>query len=124
MEKTTNSTKTLIKPFPFTLDTDEKLNRGERLSQEIQSVYDAREGMKESAKSHKKVVETAEKRVRDLREVVATGVEWRDVECEERFYRSTGEVVTIRLDTGETVDIRPMTVAERQQRFEFGGDEK
>lgn len=124
MDQTTkNSTKTLIKPFPFTLEIDEKLDRGQRLSAEVQAVYDAREAMKDSAKEHKEVVESAEKRVRNLREIVATGVEWRDVECEERFYRSSGEVVTVRLDTGEKVDVRPMTVAERQQRFEFGAGE-
>lgn len=118
-----STTHTKIKQFPFQLDQAEKLDRGQQLAAGVQRIYDARDLQKDTTKQLKDAVLAAEKAVGTLREVVATGVEWRDVECEERFYHSSGEVVTIRMDTGESVGVRPMTMDERQHVLPLGDED-
>lgn len=67
--------------------------------------------------THKSRVKSIEADIRSLRVVCNTGVEWRDVECFEKFNYETWTVTVVRSDTGETVEKRPMTKHERQNRL-------
>ena len=49
---------------------------------------------------------------------IQTGHEFRQVECETR--ESGKNIETVRIDTGEIVETRPMTKDEMQGRFDFG----
>lgn len=46
-----------------------------------------------------------------------TGVEVREVECKQEVHEPTGTMRTIRTDTGELVDERPLDASERQRNL-------
>lgn len=52
--------------------------------------------------------------VRACEENIDTGLEHRDVDCEETWNYENGKVETVRKDTGEMVDDRAMSALERQ----------
>jgi hypothetical protein len=112
-------TKTLTKSLPHRLTDEEMLNKGQEIAREVVLLditemerADVLAGYKERLAEHHTKLST-------LKNIVYSGSEYRDVECEERFYDSTGEVITIRMDSGEVIDTRPMTWAERQTRMDF-----
>ena len=55
-------------------------------------------------------------------DIVRTRTEMRMVNCEEVPNWDRDTVDTVRKDTGETVEIRPLTWQERQRPFDFFGD--
>lgn len=59
-------------------------------------------------------------RIADLAQQADEGVEDREVPCEEIFDYRLGEVRVQRLDTHETLEVRPMTAAERQPELFTG----
>jgi hypothetical protein len=78
----------------------------------------AQAAAKLSAKQHGEVVRKAEGRVHDLARAVRDRKESRAVLCEERVNNRLFRVETVRLDTSEIIDARPMTdeeMAEAQQ---------
>ena len=125
MENETNATvrNTVIMSLPFKLSDEEKLDQGTRSARAVQEVLELRHDQKESNRRFKEQIEDLEKQIKDLSQVVASGTEWRDVECEERFYYATGEVVTIWPETGDQIDVRAMTPQERRRGQNFKREE-
>jgi len=74
----------------------------------------ANEGFKER-------LSAIDSRIGELRHEVISGCEHRPTEVREVRRYQTHMVDTIRLDTGETIRSRPMTVSERQEVLEFDG---
>lgn len=54
-----------------------------------------------------------------LQGIVASGIEYRDVQCEKVMHSDLGSVTITRLDTGHLVETRPMTPKERQIAMEL-----
>jgi hypothetical protein len=70
-------------------------------------------------KSHQAEIKGYDKDIHRLRNVVDTGAEWKDVECEQRFDYARGIVDIFRIDTGAYVRSRQMKEGERQAQL-FG----
>ena len=97
-----------------------KLTREERelRSSQLQETLDARDlkdsERKAAAEGYKRELEAFDTRATILRIALRTGVEYREVEVEERPRPAAGMVDIYRVDTGELVDTREMTETERQ----------
>lgn len=113
----------VIEVVPVRLTDDERRARGIALAWKITALQQARQDKKEQAKAAKEEVDRAEKEVLDLRDVVRSGNEPREIECEEVPDLDRGLMRIVRLDTREEVRSRPLTTPERQEleqaRFPF-----
>lgn len=97
-----------VKSLRFDLTSSERIARTERLRE----VNDELEAFKEEVSAKKKRIEREK---RELLDSAANGYEYRDVPCQDMADDTHLEVVTVRLDTGEELSRRPMTLEERQQ---------
>jgi hypothetical protein len=66
------------------------------------------------AKAAGKLVAAMDVKLRDLNRTIVDGEETRPVRCEVRIDRRAGKADTVRLDTGDVVETRALTAAERQ----------
>jgi hypothetical protein len=57
--------------------------------------------------------------IRQLNTIVASGIEYRSVQCEKVTHSHLGIVMITRLDTGHLIETRPMTPKERQMAMEL-----
>jgi hypothetical protein len=81
---------------------------------EASKAVDEAEAVKKSAK---KRLDSAKDNHDRLATIVASGIEYRDVEIEERFDLDKGIYTSVRTDTGEITFERPLTDHERQTTF-------
>ena len=72
---------------------------------------------KEAASQFKANIENIENELQVLAAHVRNKYEYRDVECDVIPDFKSGVVVTVRNDTGEVIDERPMTAEERQLKL-------
>lgn len=99
------------------LSDDEFIDRATKLAQANQDI-DIEEGRQVDLKAQMKSTMTALEGTRSrLSSVVARREEVRDVLCDFYHDHARGFVEVIRQDTGESISIRPMTEAERQQQL-------
>lgn len=113
----------VTKALPCTLNDDEILKYGrdiarahaerERIATEAKSV----------AKDYSSKVAEQDAIIGKLSPRVHSGIETRDVECEETKNWSKGTVIVRRNDTGETVEARPMREEEKQVEITVGDQE-
>ena len=97
---------------PLTLE--EKRQRGESLAQKRQE-WDSVESAKKAAVQHAKAEQDRIDSEADrLAEAIRTGHEHRDVEVIDRKNLDTRTMDTVRCDTGEVIESRLLTGAERQ----------
>lgn len=97
-----------------------KLTRAEQedLRRQLLDVLDEEEAVtdrkKEAASRFKAEQESLRTRRHELARTMRRGAVERDVTCEVREHFATNKVETVRLDTGEVIEVRPMTAHERQ----------
>lgn len=96
------------------LTKDEKEKKTSELLQVMNTKDESTSRFESVKKSHQAEIKDLEKEIIRLRNVVDTGAEWRDVECEQKFDYARGIVDLFRVDTGVYVRSRPMKDAERQ----------
>lgn len=72
---------------------------------------------------HKRGLKLLGERVECLRRDLRSGTEDRPVDCEEKVDERRGIVEVVRLDTGETIDSRAMSMQERQTGLDFDEDQ-
>ncbi len=83
-----------------------------------------KEALKSETQRHKARIQEFSEEERKLRIAIGTGEELRDVEVREVRNERLHQVDMIRIDTGETIDSRPMTADERQAELPFEPDAK
>ena len=105
----------LTRNLPVRLTDFELRDRAKELGEKLSEKTRLEAEKKFPADHFKSAIEKAEARIADLGVVVTEGVEYRaiPVTTNKNFDRSLVE--TIRTDTAEVVDSRPMTADERQQ---------
>ena len=112
----------ITRTLPVLLTAEEMLDRGARaahLDRREEEITAAANAAKSDYKHQLEAV-VAERRL--LQERIRSKQEHRDVSCEERHVYRTGKVVVVRCDTGEQIDERPMTDAERQTELPMDCD--
>lgn len=114
-------------PTPRYRQLPVKLTEKERMARamsaaELQSDYnEIEERKKETTRSLGQQLKDLRKDIEKLQRAVRTGSEHQDVQIETRRNEDRRTIETVRLDTGEIIDSRPMTVEERQGKL-FGID--
>lgn len=110
--------------LPVKLDDEELLDRGQQLVKNMRRVAAAEDARENENKKRKGEIALLEEITAKLSTTIAAGTEDRDVECEVRKDFRHGRVTTVRNDTGEIVDDRTMTAAERQETMRYPSDEE
>jgi hypothetical protein len=92
------------------------LSHAERsaLVERLRELHNQIEARKEAFAAEKKEAEREKARILDA---AANGYEYRDVPCEQYADDDRLVMVTVRLDTGDVLDERAMTAAERQAQL-------
>lgn len=109
--------------LPVPLTDRERLEIGADIARSQQIAEQAERDKKAADENFKGTIESAYADVSSLTQLLRYGKKDRPVQCQiKRDYR-LGQVRIIRMDTGETLEDRPMTKAERQMGMNFP-DEK
>lgn len=103
-----------VEKLPCDLTRDEKLKKAEEMAEQLKARAELELTAKASADEFKQKLKQLDRTIGDRAEEVRTGLEYRQVECTERGRYRDNIVDVIRIDTGEVVRSRPMTVNERQ----------
>jgi hypothetical protein len=106
-------------PLEVKLTEEELLAKGILLAETTQEIEDLENKKKIIAAEYKTHIDTKSIEAREISTIIKQGFEIRPVEVVERKYYDDQRVVTIRIDTGETVTPRAMTPAERQEPLPF-----
>lgn len=99
------------------LTTQEITQRGERLAALCEQIEQAKDDLASNVKDERERIKALELDRGKLAYIVIHGVEERPVECMTTFDYRTLSVYTVRTDTGEELDRRPMTEQERQREL-------
>ncbi len=110
--------------LPVALTEREVLQRSYRLAAIEQELEQEEQALADAKARSKQLTERLELERHYLAMVVRNGQETREVEVEHRENWREGIVECFRLDTGEQVEFRPMTPAERQRQLDLGEGEK
>lgn len=108
--------------LPCQLTEQERLLKSEELVKRLEEKDGLEDRKKSSADDFKSLITAKECEARRLRREVSTGIEHREVECQEVFRFARNLVETVRLDTGEVVSSRAMRPEERQAAMDFGDE--
>lgn len=103
--------------LPVQLTEEEIQQRSQALAGNLKKTDVLKEEKKASTSEFKARIDACNDITKKLAEIITSGKEDRDVECEmiKDFKRNT--VTITRTDTGEVVDERPMTEDERQEKM-------
>ena len=111
-----NSTEEMCqKTCKYEFNDEEKKALASRMAEASAKAEDLETEKKEVSASIKSRIETNAKELRDFGKKYRDGYEWRKMECRRVYLYSDSTVITYRTDTGEQVESRAMTTAERQQ---------
>jgi hypothetical protein len=100
--------------LPCKLTSYELMEAGKKLSQSVSEVHGIQNAKKLAASEFKAKEERAQGEVSEIARTIATETEMREVVCCLHYHYDEDTVITIREDTGETVDARRMKEHERQ----------
>ena len=97
----------------------EVLEFSRRAAQAYQKLVQANLEKKMAMSDYKAQVEEIQVNISHLQGIVASGIEYRDIQCEKVMHTDIGEITITRLDTGHLIETRPMTPKERQMSLEL-----
>lgn len=100
------------KSLPVKLTEPEIKNLGAEQSRLVRDVISLEAEKKDVAQELKGKIDNHTGRIRDIAEMINTGVQYRQVEC--RQHKRGSQMITVRADTGEEIDRRPLTKEEQQ----------
>jgi hypothetical protein len=109
----------ITRKLPVKLTREEIHHRGKRLAVLEAEITDLEFEKKEAAGNFKSLIEGRKTEVGRRTREINEEQEYRQVEIIEQKDWDTREVLTIRKDTGEVVEARPMTPEERQRPIPF-----
>lgn len=105
--------------LPVQLTDEELLDRSTALVDNIQKTAALEEEKKSVDADFKGKIKARAEVSRKLTEIISNRTEDREVECEVKKDFERGTVTTVRMDTGEVVETRPITADERQEELRF-----
>ena len=104
----------ITRKLPVTLTRSEVLAHGETLARLEHTYEDQAQEAKDAAKAAKDALATLREKILDLVDRIERKQELRDVPCIEEPDVERQRVALVRTDTGEIVEIREMTISDRQ----------
>lgn len=105
------------------LSPDEVAKRADRSANLYARIGEKKDEAKAAAKHAKSEIEQLEAELRQLSGEVASRATYRSVECERRYVFAEGVMREQRLDTGDLINSRRMTEAERQLHLPLDDDD-
>ena len=102
------------KLLPCVLTDVELQLAGKNLASTVRDIVKVKDRKSTANAGFKKEMEELQQQQREFSELVNTGIEERQVDCEEVFDYDKNMVRTARIDTGEQLSEREMTAAERE----------
>lgn len=115
---------TFFQQLPVQLTEEELKQRGKDLAKTHQDISEVERHKKEINDDFKAKLSALDATTGTLSRAISNGYEYREVECEWAYFWEKGEKHMIRLDTGETVEIRKIEQWERQASSNFDGGEE
>jgi hypothetical protein len=110
----------ITRDFRHNFDPKERIRIAEDLAHELISRADAMRAFSGLNKTHDEKVEKLDSAITHLTRVLCEGWEYRDVKCKVLWNKPKPKQKTIvRLDTGEQVEIVPMTEDECQEELDL-----
>lgn len=106
-----------IKNLKCILSEDEIREAGAQMANAFKLLKSDQDNLKSAQAEFKASIAGHEAAVNLYANRIQSGFEYRDVECQE--IEDGLSIRTIRTDTGETVEMRAMSAAEQQRKFEF-----
>lgn len=103
-----------LEDLPCALNPDEVRRKGEELAQARKQYIETSEAAKAAAAGFKDKLKALDKDIDELAEQIRSRRETRPVEVIERRDPELAMIETVRVDTGEVVRARAMTLNERQ----------
>lgn len=110
--------KIISKTLPIPLTDEEKIVYGQNNAHAVEALAELEAAQKAAAETHKRKITLAKTEIAKLSHIVASGIEWRDIDCEVLMNFERGEVTTTRCDTGAVIEVRRMTMDEQQMELE------
>lgn len=109
------TTKTTIRRLPVRITEEEQRDLGKELAESIFEQEGKESAAKESARQFKNEIAEIVAQSTRLSQILHDGAEYRDVKCEIHIdMPEPGRKTTIRTDTGEIVEVKPMTDGDSQ----------
>lgn len=106
--------RTLTRTCLDIIPTDRLAELGQTNAQIVQQIQDMEEEASRISKSFKARIATLENDIRERSRKIRSGHESVDVECRELFDRTYGRAYIERIDTGEIIEVRPLSARESQ----------
>lgn len=110
----------VVRTLPVNLTYKEREERAKELADAITTHDQIDEERKDVAKDFRERLKGANKNIRRLAVCVARGTEDRPTVCEWRSSPERALVYLVRCDTGETIESRAMSAAEREAALQPG----
>lgn len=104
----------VTKNLPVKLTRSELVERREELAKLVQEALDLTEKKRQATAAMNADLKKVTLRVAEISKAISTGLEERDVACEEHELFEINTIRTIRTDTGEVVGDRAISAKERQ----------
>lgn len=112
---------TITRDFRHSFDPKERIRIAEDLSHELVARAELCRNFAVLKKTHDEKLEKHDSSIGHLTRVLCEGWEYRDVICKVLWNKpKSGQKTIVRLDTGEHVEIEPMTEGERQEELNLG----
>jgi sulfate adenylyltransferase subunit 1 (EFTu-like GTPase family) len=112
-----------VEKLPCELTRDEKLMKADQMAEHLKTRAEVELEASSVAGTFKRQLKELDRAIGDRAEEIRSGVEYRPVECAMRDRFRDNQVDTVRLDTGEIVRSRPMTIQERQGSLSLVDDD-
>lgn len=103
--------------LPFSLTPEELTLRGRVIGEKMDQRRQLDEEKLEVMADFKARRECLDKSIADIGRTLQTGTELREVDCETVIDEGGVRAETVRTDTGEIIDFRPLTADERQREM-------
>ncbi len=113
--------RSIMQELPVRLTPDEKARKSEQLVKALEDKDGLEHAKKAAVDDFKQRLTAKDYEVKRLTREVSTGIEYREVACEEVMAFGRSQVDLIRSDTGEVVSSRAMRPEERQEAMDFAG---
>lgn len=102
----------------YIFNEKEKQEISEHMAQSVMERQEAEDGLKSVQAQFKSRIAIAQETINGCAQKITSGFEMRLVDCEIFRDVERNKVIVTRMDTGEEVETRAMTIEERQQKLE------
>ena len=99
---------------PIALTREEKIAYGKQLADMNENYSEILAERKTANAKFKDRLDELEGRIAFMARVLANGEEWRPVDCTWQYDFASNSKMLVRMDTGQTIETKPITAEERQ----------